>query len=130
MATTSKNLSALLEQSSIDDHEEILKACNNALKASKNDLELLHVRLVALLKLDRYGDALRVLEEGGNKLRGKARLERAYALYKIGNLEEAKRIAKEVTENRGARHIEAQAVWNSIDSLLNFFTEWVLVVSL
>ena len=112
MAAILKNLSALLKQGSIDDHEEVLNACNAALKTSKNNAELLHVKLVALLKLDRYNDALRILEEGGNKLKETVKVERAYALYKIGKLEEAKAIAQEVTEGRGARHIEAQAVWN------------------
>ena len=110
MATPAKTLSALLQRSTIDDHEEILKACNHSLKQSKNDLDTQHVKVVALLKLDRYEDALRVLEEGGDKLKGKAAVERAYALYKIGELAEATKIAKSVTENRGARHVEAQAV--------------------
>ena len=110
MAIPSKSLSALLKQSSIDDHEEILKACNTALKATKNDPELLHVRLVALLKLDRYEDALQVLEESGDRLKERAKVEKAYALYRTGKLQDAKALARSVVENRGARHIEAQAV--------------------
>ena len=110
MAGAAKELSALLQRSSIDDHEEILKACNAALKTSKSDPDLLHVRLVALLKLDRYEDALRTLEESGDKLKEKAKFERAYALYKTGQLNEAKILAKSVLENRGVQHVEAQAV--------------------
>ena len=110
MATQARTLSALLQQTSIDDHEEVLKACNASLKHSKGDLELQHVKFVALLKLDRYDDALRVLEEGGDRLKSKVPTERAYALYKTGNYEEAKRCAKQTSEGRGARHVEAQAV--------------------
>ena len=110
MATPAKSLSALLQRTSIKDHEEILKACNASLKQSKGDLELQHIKLVALLKLDRYDDALRVLEEGGDLLKQKAPTERAYALYKIGEFEEAKNVAKRISEERGARHVEAQAV--------------------
>lgn len=110
MATPAKTLSALLQRTSIDDHEEILKACNASLKHSKGDLELQHIKLVALLKLDRYDDALRVLEEGGDRLKQRVPTERAYALYKIGDFEEAKSVAKRVSEQRGARHVEAQAV--------------------
>lgn len=65
---------------------------------------------MALLKLDRYDDALRVLEEGGNNLKQRARFERAYALYKVGDLEQAKNIAGSIEDERGARHVEAQAV--------------------
>lgn len=121
MATPAKSLSALLQQSSIEDHDEVLKACNAALKTSKSDPELLHVRFVALLKLDRYEDALRILEEDGDKLKERAKIERAYALYKTGQLEEAKNLANGVAASRAARHIEAQAVspFRTIAKLLN-----------
>lgn len=115
MATPAKTLSALLQQTSIDDHEEILRACDASLKHSKGDVELRHIKFVALLKLDRYDDALRVLEEGGDRLKQKVPIERAYALYKIGDYEEAKNLAKLVSEDRGARHVEAQASYRSED---------------
>ena len=110
MATPAKTLSALLQRTSIEDHEEVLRACNASLKLSKGDLELQHVKVVALLKLDRYDDALRVLEEGGDRLKSKVPTERAYALYKVGDLERAKDIANHTSGERGARHVEAQAV--------------------
>ena len=110
MATPAKTLSALLQRTTIDDHEEVLKACNASLKLSKGDLELQHTKFVALLKSDRYDDALRVLDEGGDRLKPRVPTERAYALYKVGDFEEAKKIAKGVSEERGARHVEAQAV--------------------
>lgn len=114
MATNSPSLSALLKQSSIDDHEEVLKACNTSLKQSKADAEILLIKIVALLKLDRYEDALRVLEGGNDDLQQRSRLEKAYALYKIGELEQAKGIAKSIADSRGAKHIEAQAVCKTI----------------
>ena len=110
MANPAKTLSALLQRTSIDDHEEVLNTCNASLKQSKGDLELQHVKFVALLKLDRYDDALRVLEEGGDRLKSKVPIERAYALYKVGNLEEARTLAGRISGQRGARHVEAQAV--------------------
>ena len=110
MATPAKALSALLQRPSIDDHEEVLKACNASLKQSRGDLEIQHVKFVALLKLDRYEDALRILEESGDSLKKRAAFERAYALYKVGEHSEAKDIAKGIAEDRGAQHVEAQAV--------------------
>ena len=110
MTTPAKNLTTLLQRTTITDHEEILRACTTSLKASKNDVETQHIKFVALLKLDRYEDALRVLEEGGDGLKQRVVVERAYALYKVGELEEAKNIAKGITNERGARHVEAQAV--------------------
>ena len=110
MAAPAKTLSALLQRSTIDDHEEVIKACNASLKHSKGDVGAQHAKLVALLKLERYEDALRVLEEGGERLQRNAAVERAYALYRTGELSEAKRIANGIADDRGARHVEAQAV--------------------
>lgn len=110
MASRRQSLSALLQQTTIDDHDEILKACNALLKQSKNDAGTLHTKVVALLKLDRYEDALQVLIDAGPALENEAQLENSYALYKTGQLSEARHIAKGITTNRGARHVEAQAV--------------------
>ena len=110
MSGATPSLSVLLKRTSIDDHEEVLKACNATLKHSKSDLDAQHVRVIALLKSDRYDDARRALEEGGPKLQQKAQLEHAYALYKLGRLDEARSVAIALENNRGARHIEAQAV--------------------
>lgn len=110
MATGTQSLNTLLQRATIDDHEEILKACNVSLKQSKNEPKILHTKAVALLKLDRYEDAFRVLEEGGEGLKSGASLERSYALYKNGQLSKAKDIAKDIADDRGARHVEAQAV--------------------
>jgi signal recognition particle subunit SRP72 len=103
------SISALLQRATIDDHEEILKSCNALLKQSKGDVEAQRIKCVALLKLERYEDALRLIEQSGENLKQKSQLERAYALYKNGDLRQAKEIARNIT-NRGARHVEAQAV--------------------
>lgn len=110
MTTPAKSLTTLLQRTTITDHEEILRACTTSLKASKNDTETQCIKFVALLKLDRYDDALRVLEDCGDGLKQRVVVERAYALYKVGELEEARNIAKGITNDRGARHVEAQAV--------------------
>ncbi|KAI9843690.1 MAG: Signal recognition particle core component [Sclerophora amabilis] len=111
LSSVTQSLSSLLRQTTLDDHEEVLKAANAVLKKSKNDLDAQHVRVVALLKLDRYDAALRVLEEGGSKLRERTNLERAYALYKLGRFPEAEEIAKSTTAGRGYKHVEAQATY-------------------
>lgn len=116
MVSRAPSLDALLERTSLEDHEEVLQACNAVLKHSKKDVTAQHVKAVALLKLDKYDDALRVLEEGGATLKNGAQLETAYALYKTGKLDEAKIVAQSITNDRGARHVEAQAV-----CVLHFF---------
>ncbi|KAK5002573.1 hypothetical protein LTR28_011245, partial [Elasticomyces elasticus] len=112
LSSATSTISTLLGQTSLDDHEETLRAADKALKKSKTDTEAQHVKLVALLKLDRFDDALHVLKQGGDKLKERARLEWAYALYKAGKPEEAAEIAKDATE-RGLQHVEAQATYRA-----------------
>lgn len=109
LSSAANSLSSLLGRSGIDDHEEILRAADTTLGKSGSDLEARHVKVVALLKLDRFEDALKVLDNGGDKLKEKARLEWAYALYKSGNPAKAAEVARQGTE-RGIKHVEAQAV--------------------
>ena len=110
MSSSTPNLSALLQKSTIEDHEAVLKACNALLKQSKGDLIAQHAKVVALSKLERYDDVLRVLDAGGDSSKHTASFERAYALYKTGDFEEARDVANSIGGDRGARHVAAQAV--------------------
>lgn len=113
-------LSKLLGSADIEDHEEVLKATNAILKKSKGDQDALHTRVVALLKLDRYEDALRALDDGGDKLAERCAFEKAYALYKTGELEKANEIymaysaeAKNAEGSRALAHVAAQAAYRA-----------------
>ncbi|OCL12327.1 hypothetical protein AOQ84DRAFT_437100 [Glonium stellatum] len=111
ISTAANSLSTLLRQTTIDDHEEVLKAANATLKKTKADIEAQHVKVVALLNLERYEDVLRVFEEGGDRLKEKAKLEYAYALYRAGHQVEAVKIAEAVDAGRGMKHVLAQAAY-------------------
>ena len=111
-ANSSANLTSLLRGASIDDHDEVLKAANAVLKSSKSNPEALHTRVVALLKLDRFDDALRALDDGGDKLAERCTLEKAYALYKTGQLAEAQELAQG-HDGRGLKHIAAQVAYRA-----------------
>jgi signal recognition particle subunit SRP72 len=110
----SSSLATLLKQVDIEDHEEVLRAANTTLKESKGDLEAQHVKAVALLKLDRYEDAVKAIEAGGGKLKERAQLDYAYALYKAGNISAAADIASSGTE-RGFKHVQAQSSYRLED---------------
>lgn len=116
-ASIPSGLSSLLKKSSLDDHEQILSECNKSLKSSKgSDVETQRIKVVALLKLDRYEEAVNFIEnQGGNELRKSVELEYAYALYKIGRLKEAADSAAAI-KTRGAQHVEAQARYRLEDS--------------
>lgn len=106
-------LSSLLSRTTLTDHDEILSAANAVLKRSKGDPEAQHVKAVALLKLDRFDDALRVFEAGGDALKERARLEYAYTLYKSGRPEEAAEVGDYDGAERGLRHLLAQATYRA-----------------
>ncbi|TKA29843.1 hypothetical protein B0A50_03207 [Salinomyces thailandicus] len=108
------NLASLLKQTDIEDHDEVLKAAQSALKQAKTDQNAQHVRVVALLKLDRFDDAIRAFEAGGDRLKEQAALEYAYALYKSGDPARAATIAR-AGDARGHRHVEAQASYRKED---------------
>ena len=108
MSSSIQSLATILKRTDIEDHEEVLKAADAALKQLKGDLEAQHVKVVALLKLDRYEDAVKAVDAGGAKLKDKVRLEYAYALYKAGRPSEAAEIAKGGSD-RGFKHVEAQS---------------------
>lgn len=108
-ATSNASLSSLLSRSSLDDHEQLLAASEAALKSNKTDTQAQRVKIVALLKLDRFQDAVSFLEAADSTLRQQAALEYAYALYKAGRLEEAVNAASRSAGERGGQHVEAQA---------------------
>ncbi len=107
--------SSLIAQSGIEDHAEVLKTANAALKRSGADLEAQHVRIVALLKLDRFDDAYHAFQSSGKKLKDRASLEYAYLLYKTWRFAEAELEAGAKPHCRGMRHVSAQAVGSSPD---------------
>lgn len=110
--TMAATLASLLGQASITDHDQVLSACETTLSKSKNDLQALQVKIVALLNLDRFQDAIATVEAGGEEIKQRARLEYAYALYKNGQPAKAAEVARQDTNesDRGLRHVEAQAV--------------------
>ncbi|KAI9791089.1 MAG: Signal recognition particle core component [Peltula sp. TS41687] len=110
MAATA-SLSALLRQTALEDHEDVLRAADAVLKKSRHDIEAQHVKVVALVKLDRFEDALRVLAAGNDELNARATLEKTYALYKLGKWEEAEHIASQAPARRALRHVQAQAAY-------------------
>lgn len=111
-ANATATLTGLLRDSTIEDHHEILRAADAVLKSSKNNQDALHTKVVALLKLDRFEDALRVVDDGGDKLVERCVLEKAYALYKTGQLAEAEELAQG-SNKRGVKHVAAQVAYRA-----------------
>ncbi|KAI0425205.1 hypothetical protein F5Y09DRAFT_322298 [Xylaria sp. FL1042] len=117
MSDPAAALASLLRASTIEDHDEVLKLANAAIRASKTDITAHHTRVVALLKLDRFDDALRAIAEGGHALESTCMLEKAYALYKTGHLQEARHTAEKAPDAQaGSRpflHLRAQIAYRA-----------------
>ena len=107
---TSQTLTQLLENTTLNDHEDILKASEIAIKKSPSDQTAWRAKAVALLKLYRYNEALVCFEDAGSSLPKTAPLEYAYSLYKVGRFKDAARLAASLPDGRAARHLEAQSV--------------------
>lgn len=113
MATVA-SLSSLLKQTHITSHSDVLTAANTTLKTSKSDTTAQHSRIVALLHLERYADAVKACEEGGEDIKKIAATEYAYALYKAGQWEEAAQVAEAAggrDSEEGLSHILAQTAY-------------------
>lgn len=117
MANPAATLTSLLRASTIQDHDEILKAANAAINASKRDTNAQRTRVVALLKLDRFDDALRAIAEGGDGLEKECLFEKSYALYKSGQLEDAEKTLRTASgsfkSSRPFRHLTAQVAYRA-----------------
>ncbi|KAL2019975.1 hypothetical protein VTK56DRAFT_8975 [Thermocarpiscus australiensis] len=122
-------LNSLLRSASIDDHAEALDLASAVVRAAAGrgaDLATAqHARVVALLKLDRFDDALRAIAEGGDALEGTCVLEKAYALYKTGDLDGAEAVllrdaaagagagAGAARVQRGLKHVAGQVAYRA-----------------
>ncbi|KAK3308671.1 uncharacterized protein B0T15DRAFT_524980 [Chaetomium strumarium] len=121
-------LNSLLRSASIEDHAEALNLASAALRAAKGrgaDLATAqHTRVVALLNLDRFDDALRAIAEGGDALEKICVFEKAYALYKTGDLDGALAVLRDAGGDTGVgtaraqralKHVAAQASYRAED---------------
>lgn len=105
------SLASLLARASVDDPSEALSIADAALASSKSDLTAQHTKVVALLRLDQYDDALRVIAAAGSALEERCILEKTYALYKTGALDEAASLLEGrdlANADRALKHVAAQ----------------------
>lgn len=119
-------LTTLLARSSIEDHSEALAAADAALASDPKSLPAQHTKVIALLRLERYDDALRVIAAGGDALERECVLGKSYALYKNGALHEASELLSKYASSdndRALRHIAAQVAYRveRFDEALNLY---------
>lgn len=94
---------------SSNDYDQVLQIANDVLKSSPNDTRAARQKIIALIKLDKYKDALSYLEESEFLKAEDTILERGFCLYKLGRGEEAQKVL-EAGSGRALDHIRAQNV--------------------
>lgn len=108
----SGSLSTLLSKATLDDHDALLSASEAALKTSPSDTQAQQTKAVALLKLERYADALAYFQTS-QSLQDAVPEAYAYCLYRSGKFEEAVKVASAAKESRGAQHLILQAAYRA-----------------
>ncbi|GAB5589568.1 Signal recognition particle subunit SRP72 [Umbelopsis nana] len=93
------------------DYDKALKMCDKILNIASDDQDALHCKLITLIRLERYSDALALL---ARKFKGENKFlfERAYCLYRSNQLTQALEVietAKKANlQDVATRHLEAQ----------------------
>ncbi|KAG2122333.1 hypothetical protein DEU56DRAFT_832243 [Suillus clintonianus] len=104
-----------------------IRTCNKILRLDPNDRDALRTKLFLLLQTEQYDTALALIAE----INEQCSFERAYALYRVHQEEDAAQVLKEIkssgkdTEQRGAMHLEAQLSYRqgSYQSSLDIYSE-------
>lgn len=106
---SSPTMVSLLHATTIND-QHIVEVADAALKSSTPEPSALATKVVALLRLDRFADALHALAEAESDADETCRLAKCYALYKTGDSDAAYAVAR-LSPGRGYSHIAAQLAY-------------------
>ena len=94
---------------SSDDFERVLMLSNEILTSSPTDARAARQKITALIKLDRYAEALAFIHGSSFLEDTETLLERGFCLYKVGKCEEAKQVL-DGGSGRAVDHVRAQIV--------------------
>lgn len=92
-----------------NDYDRVLDLADELLKSSPTNSRAAKQKLTALIKLDRYKEALAFLDNSTCLKNEETVLERGFCLYKVGKCVEAEEVLK-TTTGRAVEHIRAQNV--------------------
>ncbi|KAF9994524.1 Signal recognition particle core component [Entomortierella chlamydospora] len=101
-----------------EEHDKVLAISDKILKLNPKDKDALHCKAITLIRLERYADALSILNR---QLEGKFVFESAYCLYRTNQLAEGARLIenrRQELQSSGngtlswnLRHLEAQMLY-------------------
>jgi tetratricopeptide (TPR) repeat protein len=91
------------------DYAGIVEISNEVLKSNPTNSEAAKQKVVALIKMDKYKEALLFLNHSSFLDEKDIAFERGFVLYKLGKCEEARK-ALEKGSGRSIQHVKAQNV--------------------
>ncbi|KAK9465071.1 hypothetical protein V1512DRAFT_266925 [Lipomyces arxii] len=110
---SSASLQELLDKLTVhaqnDEHTYVLDLANKMLRQDSTDFEAKKAKIIALIKLDRYSEALSVFD-GDSLSPSELALERAYCLYRLGKTDDANELIDSAQRNEGVTEFQARGL--------------------
>ncbi|RKP24987.1 hypothetical protein SYNPS1DRAFT_22984 [Syncephalis pseudoplumigaleata] len=100
------------------DYDRVLTCCNQLLEQDAQDADALRAKLVTLIRMDRYHEALKFLDVSMPPAMARERVfERAYCLYRLEKLDEVQALFRtvDVTTSLQLTHLKAQVAYKQED---------------
>ncbi|KAJ1677503.1 Srp72p, partial [Spiromyces aspiralis] len=96
------------------DYPDVIRCCNKALKVAPSDAVVHRTKVVALIRVDKYKEALNAIDHA-KKVKLNAELgfhyERAYCLFRLDRLSEAEKMLASMKRSDRVTHLEAQIAY-------------------
>ncbi|KAG0266148.1 hypothetical protein BG011_003135 [Mortierella polycephala] len=118
MATIQQLFGELERHVKREEHDKVLTISDKILKLAPKDKDALHCKAITLIRLERYSDALSILNR---QLEGKFVFEKAYCLYRTNQLSDGALLIENKRKELQAsgagqlpwdlRHLEAQMLY-------------------
>ncbi|KNC99257.1 uncharacterized protein SPPG_05512 [Spizellomyces punctatus DAOM BR117] len=124
MAETTQGLFVELNSMCLgSNYDKIVETCDKILRSEPSDPDAIHTKIVALIRLEQYTNALKLIDSPTipTFLREELVFERAYCLYRANRLQDCLDLVRKQREDaaknfgsdveRSLRHLEAQVLY-------------------
>nr|XP_018915440.1 PREDICTED: signal recognition particle subunit SRP72 [Bemisia tabaci] len=104
-------LSELVKFGASEEYERALKTANKVLQQQPNEENALGYKIICLIHLSRFQDALQVLKQAPKQISEKLLFEKAYCQYKQGAVQEALKTVSLADDNLKIKELKAQILY-------------------
>ncbi|KAI2801867.1 Signal recognition particle core component [Blomia tropicalis] len=94
------------------EYEKALRTTNKILELSKDNQKAIHCKVVSLIQLNKFEEALNFLDKLDDEIKSKLNFEKAYCEYRLNKVDEAlKTIKNSDSDDFGVKELEIQALY-------------------